>query len=184
MIDTNVLASEVGSITVKKSTEKGAGSPNISSADPKNAIPLTTVPRKLEKHTNIIFFEAEFIKDPNNVIKKYINKADTNLSIIEGSWPPGKPVVNAAIIPDTTPVTIVFFKFEFIIIAMNIQANIKSGLTPKNRGGVTAWSTNPIPKSTADITRSLVVKFEFFIIITFLRFCAIYKIFNSRVRNK
>ncbi len=98
-----------------KRTENGAGRPNIRSAEPRKTAPLTIVPIKLMEHTNIFFVFPDFNNDAKIWIIINTKTAERSLSMTEGSWPPGKPVVRAAIIPATNPVTIVFLILGLMI---------------------------------------------------------------------
>ena len=70
MAETKVFAIAVGITTVIKSAEKGAGSPNIKSADPRNMTPLTIVPKRLRIAVNICFpFSSTKIDEKRLIIR-------------------------------------------------------------------------------------------------------------------
>lgn len=152
----NPVKIAVGRTTVRNMAVKvkPSGRPAINRAKKIKAAPLIRVPRKPMAITfglfNLNFLSIKFAA-------RYMNKPLRSLSIMLGTWPPGKVVVRAARIPARAETTRAFFKFKFIKIARNMVRSKKSGFIPPTIPGITRWSRVPIASSMADDVRSLVV---------------------------
>jgi hypothetical protein len=147
-----VLKAAAGITTVAKSATNGPGNTTINNADPKNTAPEINVPTAVKTATLII----EFRNLPNIKNNEKNSKDVTGLSMIFGSWPPGKPVVKADIPPVTIAKSITLLISGKRIIPKNIIVNIMSGFIPRKMGGITACKTAPIPTNSDKDTRFFV----------------------------
>jgi hypothetical protein len=148
---TIVFSAIAGNTPAANSAVKGPGKPTMKYADPKKMEPEINVPIAVKIATLTIelrnFFNAK------NKPKKI--KAVIGLSMIFGSWPPGKLVVSADNPPVTIDKSITLLISGIRIIPKNIIASIISGLIVK-MAGITVCKTTPIPAKSDRTTRFFV----------------------------
>jgi len=148
---TIVFSAIAGNTPAAKSTAKELGKPTMKCAAPKKIEPETNVPIAVKTAT--LKMEFRYCFNAKNKPKKI--KAVMGLSMIFGSWPPGKPVVSADNPPVTIDSSITLLISGIRIIPKNIIASIISGLMVR-KAGITVCNTTPIPAKSDRTTRFFV----------------------------
>lgn len=128
-----MFTTAAGKTTAPNNPIKAPGKPTMKYAEAKNTTPETIVPTAVNVHT--VTRERLNLFATNNKPKKI--SAVIGLSIMLAICPPGKEVVNAAMIPVTEPSNSTLFISGKRIIPKNIIVNNISGFIPNKIGGAT-----------------------------------------------